>query len=188
MGWLNFGKSKQQDGTKSGARKTILTVGMTAFLAAGGGVGVDKTLKNEGMELVPYYDSGLILTWCGGETDLKYYKDKFTLKECTDLFARRYGFFSYAVAMLYGEGAKASVTPPMHAAFVDTAYNIGLNGFKRSSILLRADRRESKQACDAILLYKRAAGKDCSLPENKKICGGIWTRRKDMVKICYSGL
>lgn len=172
----------------SGARKTILTMGMTAFLAAGGGIGIDKTLVNEGMKLVPYYDSGFILTWCAGETDMKYHKEKFTYEECRDLFARRYGFFSYSVAMMYDEEAKASVTPPMHAAFVDTAYNVGLAAFRKSSMLLRANTGDSKAACDAILLYKRANGRDCSLPENKRHCGGIWTRRKEMHKTCYSGL
>lgn len=186
-----FGKKPQTSkatGSKSRSKQTILGLGMAAFLSLGGKVGMDKTLENEGMKLIPYYDSGLILTWCGGETDPAYYKEKFTEAECRSLFAKRYGYFSYRVAFMYDADARATITPPVHAANVDTAYNIGLGQFSRSSMLVQANLGNPKGDCDAILLYKRANGRDCSLPANKRHCGGIWTRRKDMHKLCYTGL
>ena len=39
-------------------------------------------------------------------------------------------------------------------------------------------------ACNALLMYKRSQGRDCSLPENKRICGGVWTRQQGRHASC----
>ena len=39
-----------------------------------------------------------------------------------------------------------------------------------------------KEACDAYLLYKRVAGRDCSIRANG--CYGVWTRAQDRQRRC----
>ena len=89
---------------------------------------------------------------------------------------------------MYNDTAKAIVTPEIHAAMTDMAYNVGLGTVEKSSMIKRLNSGDSKGGCNAILLYKLAGGKDCSLPANKKVCGGIWSRRQEFNKICLRGV
>lgn len=79
------------------------------------------------------------------------------------------------------EGAiKRCVTVPLHQAeydvYVDMAYNIGTAGFCGSTIVKRLNAQNYAGACDAILMWKRVAKQDCSVPGNR-ICWGLWQRR-----------
>lgn len=81
---------------------------------------------------------------------------------------------------IYEAGVKRCVTVPLHQAeydvYVSMAYNIGPAAFCRSSIARRANAQDYAGACQAILLYKFAAGYDCSTPGNQR-CAGVWTDR-----------
>lgn len=86
------------------------------------------------------------------------------------------------------EGAlKHCVTAPLHQAeydvYVDLSYNIGSSAFCRSTIVKRLNAGEYRQACDAILMFKYAAGFDCSTPGNKR-CAGLWTDRQRVHAQC----
>ncbi len=45
-----------------------------------------------------------------------------------------------------------------------------------------------RAACDALLLYRRQAGRDCSLPQNwgPKGCKGVWTRQQERHAKCVA--
>lgn len=98
------------------------------------------------------------------------------------------------ISTQYEAAVKQCVKVPMHQhefdAMVDTTYNIGAKGFCSSTIVRRLNVGDYAGACDAILLWKmytdRSTGKryDCSKPENKRICGGIWTRRQEARAKC----
>lgn len=80
------------------------------------------------------------------------------------------------------EGAlKQCVRVPLHQAeydvYVDLSYNIGAGAFCRSAIVRRLNGGDYRAACDAILLYKFAAGFDCSTPGNRR-CAGLWADRQ----------
>ncbi len=79
------------------------------------------------------------------------------------------------------EGAlKACVTAPLHQheydAYVNLAYNIGPNAFCKSTLVKKLNTLDYAGACDAILMWKRVGGTDCSEPGNRT-CPGLWARR-----------
>jgi GH24 family phage-related lysozyme (muramidase) len=149
------------------------------------GIGAPMTLDAEGMELKPYYDSVGIKTVCGGETE--FVEDRvYSEQECTDMFAVRYGYFSFAVAQYYNETARAVVTPEIHAAFTDTAYNVGIPTVQKSSMIRFINEGKPVQACEAIKLYTKAGGKDCRIRSNN--CHGVWQRRLKIYDLCMKGV
>ncbi|GGY68124.1 lysozyme [Pseudoduganella albidiflava] len=80
------------------------------------------------------------------------------------------------------EGAlRQCVTAPLHQVeydvYVDLSYNIGASAFCRSTIVRRLNAGDYRAACDAILLFRYAAGFDCSTPGNGR-CAGLWADRK----------
>jgi len=79
------------------------------------------------------------------------------------------------------EGAlKTCVRVPLYQAeydgYVDLAYNIGSGAFCGSTIVKRLNAQDYAGACDAILMWRRVGGQDCSQPGNR-ICWGLWERR-----------
>jgi lysozyme len=72
-------------------------------------------------------------------------------------------------------------------AYVDLAYNVGAPAVCRSSIVLKVQSGNYEAACKTILDFKRVQGRDCSAPQNKGFCGGIWTRRQAMAHLCLTG-
>jgi len=168
-------------------KNTLAARGLAAFIALSGMIGAPMTMHSEGMELAPYYDGVGVRTWCAGETEVGGDKDSYTYEECGLLFHMRYGYYSMRVAAMYNDVAKKVVTPEIHAAFTDMAYNVGLGAVGSSSMMRHINASRPTQACNAILLYKYAGGHDCSAPGNK-VCAGVWGRRLEMNKLCLSGI
>lgn len=161
---------------------------LSAIVAGSISLGAPLTLGHEGMRLVPYYDSVGVLTWCGGETDKKHYKPKFTYAECSDLFKIQYGFYSYATSDYYNDTGKAIVNEKIHAAFTDMSYNVGLSRVKTSGMIRNINAGDPVAACNVILEYKKAGGMDCSKTRGMKNgCYGVWERRLQMHKLCMEG-
>lgn len=81
---------------------------------------------------------------------------------------------------VYEAAVKRCVKVALHQAeydvYVSMAYNIGASAFCSSTIVKRANEMNYVGACDAILMWKKAAGFDCSTPGNKR-CAGLWTDR-----------
>lgn len=185
---------------KNAGRKT----GLAAIVCAGMALGAPVTLGLEGMKLKPYYDSVDVKTWCGGETDPKYYKPEFTKEECADLFNVRYGFYSLATSKMYGPKAQAVLTPEIHAAMTDMSYNVGIPTVEKSGMMRVLNEGRAADACDRILQYDRAStsvklidqldgkadGKmTCSLTKGfAGGCFGIYERRVKINKLCRDGL
>lgn len=69
--------------------------------------------------------------------------------------------------------------------YVDFMYQYGLGAWKASSMRRHLLAGEYRQACDALLLYKRAAGFDCSKPGNT-VCPGVWTRQLERHASCVA--
>lgn len=85
---------------------------------------------------------------------------------------------------------KVDMSQKEYDLYVDLAYNIGPTNFCTnpktglpSVIAIRLNSKDYSGACDAILLYKYAAGFDCSTPGNKR-CSGLWTDRQRVYKQC----
>lgn len=86
------------------------------------------------------------------------------------------------------EGAlKQCVTAPLtqeeYDLYVDLSYNIGSGAFCGSTIVKRLNGGDYLGACEAILMWRKAGGYDCSTPGNKR-CAGLWTDRLRSHKQC----
>ena len=151
---------------------------------------VGFTASQEGTVLHVYKDPVQILTACTGEThyvaipgDIKP-GATFTKEQCSDALMRSLAEHAEPVIRCT---APAALTSGQKLAFLDLSYNGGGALFCKSSIARKATAGDVKGSCDAILLYRYAGGRDCSRPENKHICGGLWDRRQKQHAICMGG-
>lgn len=70
-------------------------------------------------------------------------------------------------------------------AYVRLAHNVGASRVCNSSIVPKVQTGEYLAACDAILTFKKAVGKDCSVRSNG--CYGVWLDRLATHEICTGG-
>lgn len=97
-----------------------------------------------------------------------------------------------ATAHVTKEEAAFRATLPgveLHAAeydiYMDWAYQYGTGAWRASSMRRNLLDRDYRAACDALLLYKKSGGYDCSITGNK-ICAGVWTRQKERHAACLA--
>lgn len=161
---------------------TAAMVSAGVFLGLAGDKGAPMTKEFEGTVLANYIDAVGVETWCTGETQLGRLEKGYTYDYCMKLFVKSYSVYSRQVYNCYNDNAKKYVTPNMHAAFTDVFYNAGA-GCKSNMIgFLKAG--QPVKACNVILQYKRANGKDCSVRSNG--CYGVWDRRLKVYPLCVS--
>ena len=77
------------------------------------------------------------------------------------------------------------VTEVEFAQAVDFAGNFGCGNWEKSSMLTKTRAGDYVGACKSYLLYKYAAGYDCSTPGNKR-CSGLWTRQLERYGKCMA--
>lgn len=81
----------------------------------------------------------------------------------------------------------ALMYPVEFAQAVDFAGQYGCQRWWDSSMRRHYAAGRYTQACNAYLLYKFAAGYDCSTPGNTR-CGGVWTRQLERHAACTAVL
>jgi lysozyme len=161
---------------------TAAMVSAGVFLGLADDKGAPMTAEFEGTVLANYIDAVGVETWCTGETQMGRLEKGYTREYCMKLFVKSYSVYSRQVYSCYNETAKKYVTPSMHAAFTDVFYNAGA-GCKSNMIgFLKVG--QPVKACNVILQYKRAGGKDCSVRSNG--CYGVWDRRLKVYPLCVS--
>ncbi|MDX9716265.1 MAG: glycoside hydrolase family protein [Thauera sp.] len=83
-------------------------------------------------------------------------------------------------------GIKGCVTAPLtqveYDVMVDFSYQYGVQTLCASSMVRHANAGRYVESCKSYLLYKRAAGRDCSNRANG--CYGVWTRSLDRYQRC----
>lgn len=67
--------------------------------------------------------------------------------------------------------------------YVNFSYNVGSAGFCGSTIVKQLNQLDYVGACDAILLWNKSNGQDCSAPGNRT-CSGLWKDRLKAHKAC----
>jgi len=87
------------------------------------------------------------------------------------------------------EGAlKTCVTVPLaqreYDAYVDFAYNVGSRAFCQSSLVRKLNDGDYAGACSELLRWRFFQGKDCALPSNTRLCGGLAKRRQAEYRQC----
>ena len=83
-------------------------------------------------------------------------------------------------------GIKGCVTAPLtqveYDVMVDFSYQYGVQTLCASSMVRHANAGRYVESCKSYLLYKRAAGRDCSNRANG--CYGVWVRSLDRYQRC----
>ena len=87
-------------------------------------------------------------------------------------------------------GIKQCVTAPLtqveYDTMVDFSYQYGVKALCASTIVREANQGHYAASCRGYLLYKRAAGYDCSTPGNHR-CPGVWARSQARYRKCIGG-
>ena len=87
------------------------------------------------------------------------------------------------------EGAlKQCVTVPLaqheYDALVSFSYNVGSRAFCQSTLVRKLNAEDYAGACTELLRWRFFRGKDCALPTNARLCGGLATRREAEYRQC----
>ena len=160
----------------SGKMKMVLFAGAMAVV-------VPKLAEKEGLVLHKYRDPVNVLTYCYGETDMKFLLNgkAITKKFCKDLLAARAeGFADKVYAKL-----RVGVTENTLAAHTHFAYNIGINGYGRSRTLRLTNAGDMAGGCRAMIGWYTAGGRDCRIKANN--CYGLINRRNEEIDLCLKG-
>lgn len=130
---------------------------------------------------VPTYGLGSTVRADGQAVRLN---DQITPPQAIALAVRDVSAKESALQRCFGE---ATLYQHEYDAFIDLAYNVGPAAVCRSSIPGKVQRGEYAAACRTILDFKKVQGRDCSLADNKRFCGGVWVRRQQMTALCMTG-
>ncbi len=91
-----------------------------------------------------------------------------------------------------------SLTQGEYDLYLDFTYQYGIGNWRSSSMRRRLLETRTatpaqlpglyRAACDALLAWKKQAGRDCSLPQNwgPKGCKGVWTRQQERHAKCLA--
>ncbi|MCL2076038.1 MAG: lysozyme [Betaproteobacteria bacterium] len=82
------------------------------------------------------------------------------------------------------------MTQAEYDLYLDFVYQYGMGNWLKSSMRRELLANRPQAACDALLLYRRAAGRDCSLPQNRGPdgCKGVWTRQQERHQKCVKAV
>lgn len=78
-----------------------------------------------------------------------------------------------------------TLTQGEYDVYIDFVGQYGIDNWRRSSMRRLLLVGQYRQACDALLRYRYAAGYDCSTPGNRR-CPGVWTRQQERHAKCIA--
>lgn len=154
---------------------------MSKLRKVGGGLTVAGVLavgvvgQYEGLRTHAYRDSIGVPTICYGETKGVHLGQVHTKAECEAMFGTRLDEFANHIESC----AHGALPVKTEVAFVSLGYNIGAAGFCRSSVARRWNAGDHAGACNAMLAYNRAGGRELS---------GLTRRRASERTLCLQGL
>jgi lysozyme len=151
-----------------GLAAIVGAVAMAALLAF--------TPTQEGRVLKTYRDIGGVLTYCDGATENAQVGHNYTPAECDAQLDRDLERHAAGIAKCV---PMERLTSGQKVAFVDAAFNIGVANFCSSSMARRANAGDMPGACDALLLWNKAAGREVA---------GLTKRRQRERELCLKGL
>lgn len=133
----------------------------------------------EGIYTKPYYDSVGVLTVCIGETaaDGVNFRKDYTVQDCKDMLVKS--------LVKYDDGLRGCLHPQrpitdnMHVAFLSATYNIGVDGFCRSTMARKTNAGDFVAACHGLRLWNKGGG---------RVIKGLDNRRRAEEALCLKGL
>lgn len=129
----------------------------------------------EDEKLSSYQDIVGVWTVCSGET---YGVDKgvtLSKDECRALTQSRIGMFMLDIVPLI----KVPMNADTLAAHTSFAYNIGVDGYSRSTTLRLTNQGKYAEGCNAMAMWNKAGG---------KVSNGLINRRSKEIALCHKGL
>ena len=69
-------------------------------------------------------------------------------------------------------------------ALVSFSYNVGSHAFCQSTLVKKLNAEDYAGACSELLRWRFFQGKDCALPANARLCGGLAKRRETEYRQC----
>lgn len=149
-------------------------------------------VAREGYKLIAYPDpvhGAALPTYCAGLTGggVKV-GQKFTEQECLRL--TMISRVEHIVPILTCVPDDVPISPRTETflgTMASMSDNIGHPTFLRSTMCREMQAGRYRQACDAILLYKRAGSQDCSAPGNR-VCAGLWKDRITSRATCLAAV
>lgn len=154
------------------ANKTRIGITVVAAALA---AAVPFIIDREGESLDSYQDIVGVWTICHGETFGVSAGDKLTKEQCDLLSQSRVGQFMLQIV----PEIRYPISAPTLAAHTSFAYNIGLEGYKRSSTLRLTNQGDTAGGCRAMALWNKANG---------VVSKGLINRRNEEIKLCLSGV
>ena len=161
--------------------KTKLWIGfLSVSIAAIGGI-----KAHEGFRSKPYYDVGRVATVGYGSTvhengrSVKITDAPVSLEKADKMLRAH---VAKDEAKLKAMLPNVQLSQAEYNTYVDFLYQYGAKTFEKSSIRRELLRGNHKAACRALLRYKYAAGRDCSVRKNG--CYGVWKRQLDRYNKC----
>lgn len=81
-----------------------------------------------------------------------------------------------------------ALTQGEYDLYLNWLYNFGIGNWSQSSMRRHLLAGRYRDACDALLLWRKQAGRDCSLPTNwgPQGCKGVWTRQQQRHAKCVA--
>jgi lysozyme len=132
----------------------------------------------EGLRQTAYPDPatrGPPWTVCYGSTHGVKPGDHYSLDECKAMLIRDLETYATGIERC----VSAPLPDPRYVALVSFAYNIGVGGACKSSVVRLINAGETKAGCDALMRYNRAAG---------IVFPGLTRRRAKEREMCLEGL
>ena len=158
--------------SKKPARRGLIAV----VGAAAAAVLLAFTPVQEGRVLKTYRDIGGVLTYCDGATENAQAGRTYSPAECDAQLDRDLERHAAGIARCV---PMDRLTDGQKVAFVDAAFNIGVAAFCGSSMARKASAGDMVGACDALLLWNRAGGREVA---------GLTKRRQRERELCLKGL
>ena len=148
-----------------------------ALVTGAGAMAIGLVGSFEGLRTKAYLDVVQVPTVCFGETRGVKLGDQYTPAQCKAMLADR--LVEFETNMRACLKAPDSVPDKPYVAFLSLSYNIGSRAFCGSSVAKRANAGDLRGACDAILMWDRAGGKQ--IP-------GLTRRRQEERALCLEGV
>jgi lysozyme len=167
-------------------KRTVLSKRVAALVASGATAATILGVflpEKEGRSLQAYQDGAHVWTICYGHTQGVKAGQRMTPEQC-DAFLK--SDIGQALAQTYSI-AKVPMSEPQLAGITSfCTFNIGISKCRTSTMVRKLNAGDRVGACHEIPRWKYVDGKDCTLAENRKICGGIPDRRAAEEELCLS--
>lgn len=143
--------------------------------AAAAAIAVTLIASWEGLRTKAYLDPIGIPTICYGHIQGVQIGDVKTVKECETLLNGEMMHYLQGVRRM----ATVNISPEELAAYTSFSYNVGLDAFRRSTLLSKLNAGDRVGACDQLMRWVYAGGRKLQ---------GLVNRREAERELCLSGL